>query len=149
MGKAFLVKKWGANYAGQTLTGVTKGSIPDDVARFYEDDEPTPNDVVKDDSAVGANNPLQVTNDELDPERADEVADDKRAIVERVKEGKDSASIAAENEAAEREDTQRRAREADEFAAKRQAPKAGKGKTAASSKGSKSKRTAGKEHGVK
>jgi hypothetical protein len=37
--KARLKKKWGTNYAGQVLSNVQEGSIPADVADFYEDDD--------------------------------------------------------------------------------------------------------------
>jgi hypothetical protein len=145
--KALLVKKWGANYAGQVLTNVEKGSIPADVARFYEDDEPSPEDVVKDDDVSGAN-PLAVTNDEMDADKADEVAADKKDIVKRAKASAEKASQAAAAEGQEKEDTQRRAREAELVAAKR----SGSGKGGAKAKLSESQKKrgrAGKEHSVK
>jgi len=112
--KAFLTKKWGPNYAGQTLTNVQKGSIPADVAEMYEDDVPTPNDVVKDPDE-DASDPLRVTNDEADVERVRGVAKTK---AERVATAKKVGVPGADEEAAEVEATQRRAKEADDFAAK-------------------------------
>lgn len=142
--KALLTKKWGTNYAGQVLTNVSKGSIPSDVAEFYEDDEPSPNDVVKEDVSEAEHNPLRVANDEMvDVSRAKEVAKTKAARV--AKAAAAPASSAESDEAAEQEDTQRRAREAEQFAAKRV-----KGaRKAAIKKGDAKKRQAGKEHGVK
>lgn len=151
--KALLLKKWGNNYAGQVLTHVEKGSMPSDVARFYEDDEPTPYDVVKDEPSPEENNPLVVLNDEMDPTQADAIAKDKKATVQRAKEaaGKQSQADAAVEQ--EREDTQRRAREAELLAAKR--TKAG-GKKGGGKKGGgklsetqKKRGRAGKEHSVK
>lgn len=135
--KALLLKKWGSNYAGQVLTGVQKGSIPADVARFYEDDEPTPMDVVHDPNP--GTTPLTVVNDEMNPSEVD-AADKSQAA--KVKAAQDAGipGAAADGEEA---DTQRRAREADNFAAKAQK----KGAADKRTKGAKAR--AGKEHGVK
>lgn len=136
--KAFLKKKWGANYAGQVLTNVEKGSIPAEVADFYEDDQPTPNDIVKDDAA-GNEQPLTVVNDEIDPAKAKAAG---QAQADKVKAAQGASAAPAVDEDAE---TQRRAHEADEFAAKR----AGSGKAPKASKEQKKKANAGKDHGVK
>jgi hypothetical protein len=113
--KALLLKKWGTNYAGQVLTNVEKGSIPSGYASYYEDNEPSPMDVVKDESAGG--DPLAVINDAIDPEQEKVVAKRNKALIEAAK--KPSASSQAEVvAAAEDEATQRRAKEADDFAAK-------------------------------
>lgn len=143
MAKALLLKKWGANYAGQVLTNVQKGSIPADVARFYEDDEPTPMDVVKDPNP--GTTPLTVVNDEMDPKEVD-AADAAQAA--KVKAAESAPSVSGVGDAAaavEAEDTQRRAREADNFAAK-----ANKSAAKGADKRTKTaKARAGKEHGVK
>jgi hypothetical protein len=132
--KALLLKKWAGNYAGQVLTGVAKGSVPADVAQFYEDDEPTPCDVVKDPHVEGT--PMTVTNDELDKEQVAEVSKAQAAKMTAAKKAVQAASAADAEEAA----TQRRAHEADAFAAKHQAP---------AKKDDDAKPQAGKEHGVK
>lgn len=143
--KALLIKKWGGNYAGQVLTGVERGSIPASVAKFYEDDEPTPMDVVIDHSAT-AEDPLLVVNDEMNPKGAESVHADKKAIVQRAKKAAETGSVAEAAAELDREAGQRRAKEADDFAAKRtRATGSGKALTA----GQKKKSQAGKEHGVK
>ncbi len=134
--KALLLKQWGGNYAGQVLTGVQKGSIPSDVARFYEDDEPTPNDVVKDPHPGPA--PLSVTNGEMDPSQVDAAS---KVQADKVSAAKKATAPQADT-AAEEAATQRRAKEADQFAAKQATSKNPK-------KAAGSKLEPGKEHGVK
>lgn len=116
--KALLIDKWGGNYAGQVLTNVRAGSIPSDVAHFFEDDEPTPMDVVRDPHDTEAA-PLTVTDDHINPEKARSVAKEQKAKVQAAKkaatEADDAAARVAENDAF----TQRQAREADVLAAKR------------------------------
>lgn len=136
MGKAFLVKDWAGNYAGQTLTNVAKGTIPADVAEYYEDDQIAPGDVVKTD-ATGGGDPLAVKDGEVDRKKVKSVVKEKQDAVDAAQ---DAPAPAAVNEA-EDAATQRRAKEADEFAAK-QAAKAKAEKPA-------DKPQAGKEHGVK
>lgn len=135
--KALLLKKFGSNYAGQVLTGVQKGSIPSDVARFYEDDEPTPMDVVKDPNP--GTTPMAVVNDELKIEEVD-AADESQAAKIKAAE---KAGIPGADDDGESADTQRRAREADQFAAKAQK------KSVADKRTKSPKAKAGKEHGVK
>jgi hypothetical protein len=143
--KAFLKKKWGSNYAGQTLTGVEKGSIPSDVADFYGDDEAAPGDVVKDDTPAGGD-PLQVLNDAIDPKAAKQVAADKQDIVDRARSARNEPSRQAAVEQFEAELGQKHAREADQFAAKQlKGVKDG----AALSSEQKERAEAGKGHGVK
>lgn len=139
--KALLLEKWGGNYAGQVLTNVEKGSIPASVARFYEDDEPTPNDVVKEET--GSVNHLPVKNDSINPDHVDAV---EKTNAARMKAAKDAVDAPAVNAADEQEFTQRQAREADEFAAKRAK---GAKKAAKASPKDKKKAEAGKAHGVK
>lgn len=135
MGKAFLVKDWAGNYAGQTLTNVAKGTIPADVAEFYEDHEVGPNDVVKDEHAGG--DPLIIRNGEADLAQVRKVVKAKQDKVNAAKAASNPASATAEEDAA----TQRRAHEADVFAAKQAA--------ATPKVASYPKSEAGKEHGVK
>lgn len=136
--KALLLKKWGSNYAGQVLTGVQEGSIPSDVARFYKDDEPTPMDVVNEPNP--GSTPLAVVNDELNVDEVD-AADDAQAS--KIKAAAAAGVAGSQQGYGEEADTQRRAREADNFAAKG-AKKAASDKR---TKGGKAK--SGKEHGVK
>jgi len=98
--KALLLKKWGANYAGQVLTNVEKGSIPAGVAEFYEDDAPTPNDVVKDPTPAGV--PLTVTNDALDPEQVAAATKAQDAKMEAAKKAEEAAAKQADEQAAEK-----------------------------------------------
>jgi hypothetical protein len=143
MGKFLLTKKYGANYAGQVMTGVEKGSIPAQYGRYYEDNEPTPMDVVKDPNQ-GPSNPLSVVNDEMDIQEVNAADADQKAKLKAAKEV--GAPAAGDLAAGEQEDTQRRAREADQFAAKA-AKKGAGGKGDKRTKSAKAR--AGKEHGVK
>jgi hypothetical protein len=137
--KARLLKKWGANYAGQVLTNVEKGSIPDGVAEFFEDDDPAVNTVV---AQSDTNDPLMVINDEINPEHAAAHNDSQRALADESK-AVDKRAIATALEEQERKDTQERARDADEFAAGRATTDGGEALTASQ----KEKLKAGKGHG--
>ena len=139
--KARLLKKWGTNYAGQVLTNVEKGTIPAGVAEFFEDDDPAVNTVVE---QSDSNDPLMVINDEINPAAAKAHNEAQRAA---AKSSIDFGGnqVVAELEEQETEDTQRRAREADLFAAGRS--KSGKKKGTGLSAGQKEKLKAGKEHG--
>ncbi len=140
--KARLMKKWGTNYAGQILTNVDKGSIPSGVAEFFEDDDPAVNTVVE---QSDPNDPLMVINDEINPAAAKAHNEAQRAAAKSsVNYG--GNAVVAELEEQEQKDTQRRAREADQFAAGRL--KGGK-KGVGLSEGQKAKLKAGKEHGKK
>jgi hypothetical protein len=143
--KAFLHKKWGTSYAGQVLTGVEKGSIPADVAEFYEDDEPTPNDVVKDVDQTGAH-PLSAKDDSIRVEKVREVAKEQKSKVEAAQKANDDASEAAARVAEDTEFTQRQAREADLLAAKR-VKSGAKGKKLSPKE--RKKAEAGKAHTIK
>jgi hypothetical protein len=139
--KARLMKKWGTNYAGQILTNVEKGSIPADVAEYFEDDDPAVNTVV---SQATADDPLRVINDEINPEHAKAHNEAQRAAAkdsEAALSGGGGGVVAA-HEALEREQTQDRARNADNVAAERQGTD--KDATAGLSEGQKSKNAAGK-----
>lgn len=141
--KALLKKKWGTNYAGQVLTNVQKGSIPDDVAVFYEDDEPSPMDVVKDPNDVGGD-PLAVINDAINPKGIEQVEEQKRGRLQAARDVSDALAVSEAVAAEEQKQTQRRAREADQFAASRQ----GAGRSgSALSKDQKEGFEAGKGHG--
>lgn len=118
MGKAFLHKQWGTHYAGQVLSGVEKGSIPSEVAEFYEDDEPTPNDVVKDPDPQGPH-PLSAKDGSIRLEKVREVAKENKAKLEAAQKNTDDAAEAAARQAEDEEFTQQQAREADLLAAKR------------------------------
>jgi hypothetical protein len=120
--KARLKKKWGTNYAGQVLSNVQEGSIPADVADFYEDDDPAVNTVRE--PGTGAA-PLTVTNDELDPEGVKAHDESQRAKAKEL----DAQAQGSESAAAahEREQTEESAHAADQKAAK--SAKAGKAKT--------------------
>lgn len=144
--KAFLHKKWGTSYAGQVLTGVEKGSIPADVAEFYEDDEPTPNDVVKDPGPVGAH-PLSAKDDSIHVDKVRAVAKEQAAKVEAAQKQTDDAAEAAARVAEDDEFTQRQAREADLLAAKR--AKSPGGKATKLSAKERKKAEAGKAHTIK
>ena len=113
--KARLLKKWGANYAGQVLTNVEKGSIPDGVAEFFEDDDPAVNTVV---AQQNVNDPLMVVNDEINPEPAKAHNESQRALADESR-AVDKRGITTALEEQERKDTHERARDADEFAAGR------------------------------
>jgi len=96
--KARLKKKWGTNYAGQILTNVDKGSIPADVADFFEDNDPAVNTVVEQTSAA---DPLSVINDAINPESAKAHDEHQRAAAKSSEEisgggaaGKGSATTA-------------------------------------------------------
>jgi hypothetical protein len=137
--KARLMKKWGTNYAGQVLTNVQEGSIPDGVAEFYEDDDPAVNTVVE---QSNPNDPLMVINDEINPETAKTHDEAQRARADNSR-AADANAVVSQLEEQERKDTQRRARDADEFAAKR-----GEGKDASAlTETQKKSLRAGKEHG--
>lgn len=144
--KAFLHKKWGSNYAGQVLTGVEKGSIPSDVAEFYEDDQPTPNDVVKDPDLQGPH-PLSAKDDSIRVEKVREVAKEQQSKVKAAQKSSDDAAEAAQRVAEDEEFTQRQAREADLLAAKRSKSAGGAG--ARLSPKERKKAEAGKAHTVK
>jgi hypothetical protein len=143
--KAFLHKKWGNNYAGQTLTGVEKGSIPAGVAEMYEDDEATPSDVIREDGPQGEQ-PLAVKDDSIDVERVRAVGREQKDKVNAAKKAVDVASQAAQRVAEDREFTQRQAREADVLAGKRAR---GAQKGAKRSAKDKARNEAGKAHTVK
>jgi hypothetical protein len=144
--KAFLHKKWGANYAGQVLTGVEKGSIPSDVAEFYEDDQPTPNDVVKDDAPTGPH-PLSAKDDSIDVAKVRTVAKEQKDKVAAAQKATDAASEAAARVAEDTAFTQRQAREADLLAAKRN--KGARAKSGTRSEKDRKKAEAGKAHTIK
>ncbi len=91
--KARLLKKWGANYAGQVLSNVEKGSIPAGVAEFFEDDDPAVNTVV---SQVASVAPLSVVNDAIDPSASDAHNETQRAA---AKASREVVEAAAEAEA--------------------------------------------------
>lgn len=116
--KAFLHKKWGTNYAGQVLTNVEKGSIPDSVAEFYEDDEPTPNDVIRDPRDTDVN-PLSARNDSIDVKKVQQVAKEQQDKIDRVEAGGDSNAEVDARIQQEEDETQAAARQADLVAAKR------------------------------
>ncbi len=133
------MKKWGTNYAGQVLTNVEKGSIPSDVAEFFEDNDPAVMTVVEQ-SNVG--DPLMVINDEINPKTAKAHDDAQRAA---AKSSEDVVAGRAAGEALaalEDEQTQERARNADKVAAKRSGT--GKDGAKALSKGQRAKNAAGK-----
>lgn len=144
--KAFLHKQWAGHYAGQVLTGVEKGSIPSDVAEFYEDDQPTPHDVVKDPDLQGPH-PLSAKDGSIRVEKVQQVAKEQQNKVAAAQKQTDDAAEAAARVAEDDEFTQRQAREADLLAAKRDkgARKGGTKRTAAEKK----KAEAGKAHTVK
>lgn len=137
--KARLLKKWGSNYAGQVLTNVEKGSIPAGVAEFFEDDDPAVNTVVE---QGDVSDPLMVINDEINPEAAKAHNEAQRAA---AKSSREFAGDAASDALAEleREQTQERARFADNFAAER-----GKAATAKLTEGQREKNAAGKGPGT-
>jgi hypothetical protein len=137
--KARLLKKWGTHYAGQVLTNVQDGSIPAGVAEFYEDDDPAVNTVVE---QSNPNDPLMVINDEINPETAKTHDEAQRAKADNSR-AADKQAVVSELEEQERKDTQRRARDADEFAAKRGKADDSTALTASQ----KEKLRAGKEHG--
>jgi len=143
--KARLMKKWGTNYAGQVLSNVDKGSIPAGVAEFFEDDDPAINTVVNQ-SAPG--DPLMVINDEINPAHAKAHNEAQRAEAKHSREVGDTTGVVAAVEQLEQEQTQERARDADEFAAER-AGKGRKGGKKALSAGQVEKNKAGKGHGRK
>lgn len=136
--KARLLKKWGTNYAGQVLTNVQEGSIPEGVAEFFDDDDPAVNTVVSQESA---SDPLRVINDEINPEQAEKHNEAQRATAEASR-ARPAAAGDTALEALEREQTEERARDADEFAAGRE--EAGE---SALSEGQREKNAAGKGHG--
>jgi hypothetical protein len=138
--KARLLKPWGGNYAGQVLSNVQEGSIPADVATFYEDNDPAINTVVEDEDV---SDPLAVINGEIDPKAAKDFDEAQRARVKSSQAVNRTAVTAALAEQ-ERKDTQRRAREADDFAAGRTEAAA-----ATLTESQKEATKAGKEHGVK
>jgi hypothetical protein len=144
--KAFLHKKWGNSYAGQVLTGVEKGSIPSDVAEFYDDDEPTPNDVVKDPTPAGPH-PLSAKDDSIDVEKVRMVAKEQKDKVTAAQKATADADSAAARVEEDREFTQRQAREADLLAAKQ--AKGRKGQTPKRSEKDRKKAEAGKAHTIK
>ena len=136
--KARLLKKWGTNYAGQILTNVQKGSIPADVAEYFEDDDPAVNTVVQ---QSDANDPLMVINDQINPEHAKAHNESQRAAAKSSEEVVNKNAAAAELQALEVEQTQERARHADQVAAGRaKGGKVGGGL----SKGQREKNPAGK-----
>ena len=136
--KARLLKKWGTNYAGQVLSNVQEGSIPDGVAEIFEDDDPAVNTVV---SQENASDPLRVINDEINPEQAEKHNEAQRATAEASRSAPASSGVNA-LEQLEQEQTQERARDADAFAAGREEAGA-----ATLSEGQREKNAAGKGHG--
>lgn len=136
--KARLLKKWGGNYAGQVLSNVEKGSIPAGVAEFFEDDDPAVNTVVSQESA---SDPLRVINDEINPEQAKKHNEAQRATADASRARGPAAGDSA-LEQLEREQTEQRARDADEFAAGREEDAA-----AQLTAGQREKNAAGKGHG--
>lgn len=143
--KARLLKKWGSNYAGQVLTNVEKGAIPSDVAEFFDDDDPAVNTVVPHNQNV--NDPLMVINDEINPATAKAHNEAQRGLAKDSRAEGDKRSAADALAALEEEQTQKRAREADQIAARRSGR--GKAGSKALSPGQKKKNEAGKGHGVK
>jgi hypothetical protein len=117
--KARLLKKWGGNYAGQVLSNVEPGSIPAGIAEFFEDDDPAVNTVV---SQHGSQTPLAVINDAINPDHAKAHNESQRAAAKASRET-DGSGLAMAVQKLEDQQTQERARYADEFAANRaQAP---------------------------
>ncbi len=102
--KARLLKKWGANYAGQVLTNVEKGSIPAGVAEFFEDDDPAVNTVVLQVASVA---PLSVVNDAIDPAASDAHNETQRTA---AKASREVVEAAAEAEAETRKTGKKRGR---------------------------------------
>ncbi len=116
--KARLLKKWGANYAGQVLSNVDKGSIPAGVAEFYEDDDAAVNTVV---AQEDVSDPLAVINDEINPESAKAHDEAQRALADDSNSAVDRSALADALAEQERKDTQERAHHADDVAAGRRA----------------------------
>jgi len=143
--KARLLKKWGTNYAGQVLTNVDKGAIPAGVAEFFEDDDPAVNTVVEQGTAE---DPLMVINDEINPDHAKAHNEAQRAAAKSSREFGDKTGVVGALEQLEREQTQERAKDADDFAAERVKSNTKSG-TGALSEGQKKKNAAGKGHGRK
>ena len=71
--RALLIKKWGEHYAGQVMTAYAPGSIPEDVAVWYGDDEIIP--------------VLPVANDVIDPDHPALAVKRRPLIVEPSKKG--------------------------------------------------------------
>lgn len=113
--KARLLKKWGGNYAGQVLSNVQPGSIPGDVAEFFDDDDPAVNTVVSQQSGI---QPLAVINDSINPQHAKVHDDAQRAAAKASKEAEHTGTAAALQQVEDKQ-TQERARYADEYAAGR------------------------------
>jgi hypothetical protein len=114
--KARLLKKWGTNYAGQILTNVEKGSIPEGVAEFFEDNDPAVMTVVEQHTD---GEPLMVVNDEINPKHAKAHAESQRASARASEDATNTTGVAGAIEKLEDEQTQERARHADKVAAER------------------------------